>query len=184
MNNHSSETLKDLLASVDSLTHSERTIIRRFLERKHITRNINTEFDQGLTFGQRLADRVAAFGGSWTFISIFIAIIIVWVILNTVILIKFNRTFDPYPFILLNLVLSMTAAIQAPVIMMAQNRQSSKDRLDAAHDYEVNLKAEMEISSLNEKMDQLRGNQWVELVSMQQEQIRLLTRLLEEKQGG
>jgi len=182
MNNHSQEQIKNFLVEkFDTLSKWEKDFVRRITERRHITRNINKEFDDQLTFGQRLADKVAAFGGSWTFIIIFASILISWVILNSIILAKINDTFDPYPYILLNLFLSMLAALQAPVIMMSQNRQAVKDRLDAAHDYEVNLKAELEIANLHEKLDELRDKQWAELVEMQQEQIRLLTRLLEEK---
>jgi len=182
MNNHSQEQFKKfLIETYESLPKQERDFIHHIMERKHITRNKNKEFDDQLTFGQRVADKVAAFGGSWTFIIIFASILISWVVLNSVILAKINDTFDPYPYILLNLFLSMLAAIQAPVIMMSQNRQAVKDRLDAAHDYEVNLKAELEIANLHQKMDELREKQWAELVEMQQEQIRLLTKLLEEK---
>jgi uncharacterized membrane protein len=180
MNNHSQEQFKKLLLEkIETFTKQERDFIRRLIERRHIARNTNKEFDDQLTFGQRLADKVAAFGGSWTFIIIFASILVTWVILNSIILAKFNKTFDPFPYILLNLFLSMLAAIQAPVIMMSQNRLSVKDRLDAAHDYEVNLKAELEIANLHEKLDGLREKQWAELVEMQQEQIRLLTKLLE-----
>ena len=182
MNNQSQEQIKNfLIEKYETLSKRERDFVHRIMERRHITHDTNKEFDNQLTFGQRLADKVAAFGGSWTFIIIFASILIAWVILNSVILAKINDTFDPYPYILLNLFLSMLAAIQAPVIMMSQNRLSVKDRLDATHDYEVNLKAEMEISNLHEKLDELREKQWSELVEMQQEQIRLLTKLLEEK---
>jgi len=180
MNNQ--EQLKNLvLEKINNLTKREQEMIRRILQRSHISRNINKEFDEQLTFGQRLADRVASFGGSWTFIIIFGCILLAWVILNSFILAKYNAAFDPYPYILLNLFLSMMASVQAPVIMMSQNRQAAKDRLDAAHDYEINLKAELEIASLHAKMDELRDKQWAELVAMQQEQINLLTKLLENK---
>jgi uncharacterized membrane protein len=181
MNNQSEQIKNFLVEKFDTLSKREKDFVHRIMERRHATRNTNKEFDDQLTFGQRLADKVAAFGGSWTFIIIFASILISWVILNSIILAKINDTFDPYPYILLNLFLSMLAAIQAPVIMMSQNRQAVKDRLDAAHDYEVNLKAELEISNLHEKVDELREKQWSELVEMQQEQIRLLTKLLEEK---
>lgn len=182
MNNQSQEQFrKFLLEKVETFTKHERDLIHRLTERRHITRNINTEFDEQLTFGQRLADNVAKFGGSWTFISIFALILLAWIVLNSVVLARFHDAFDPYPYILLNLFLSMLASIQAPIIMMSQNRQAVKDRLDAAHDYEVNLKAEMEIEMLHQKLDELREQKWAELVQMQQEQIRLLTKLLEEK---
>ena len=182
MNNSSQEQIKEFLVEkFDTLSKREQDFLHRIVERRHITRDTNREFDSQLTFGQRVADKVAAFGGSWTFIIIFASILVTWVILNSVVLAKFNDTFDPFPYILLNLFLSMLAAIQAPVIMMSQNRMSIKDRLDAAHDYEVNRKAELEIANLHEKLDELREKQWSELVEMQQEQIRMLTKLLEEK---
>ena len=182
MNNHSQEHFKNfLMEKMETFTKSERELMRRLLEHRHITRNTNKEFDDQLTFGQRLADNVAKFGGSWTFIILFASILLTWVILNSLILARFHDAFDPYPYILLNLFLSMLASIQAPIIMMSQNRQSAKDRMDAAHDYEVNLKAEMEIETLHQKLDELREQKWSELVEMQQEQIRLLTQLLEKK---
>lgn len=153
------------------------------MNNKPIVRNINQEFDDQLTFGQRIADKVASFGGSWTFILSFAATIAGWIILNSIILAASKKAFDPYPYILLNLLLSILAALLAPDIMMSQNRLSAKDRLDAAHDYEVNLKAECEIANLHEKLDELRENKWSELVEMQKEQIRLLTKLLETKMG-
>jgi CRP/FNR family transcriptional regulator, cyclic AMP receptor protein len=123
------------------------------LLRTGVSRNLNVEEEEMLTFGQRIADRVATFGGSWTFIISFGVVLVVWVIVNTIILM--TRAFDPYPFILLNLFLSMLAALQAPVIMMSQNRQAAKDRLKADLDYEVNLKAELEVAQLHRKLDKL-----------------------------
>ena len=131
-----------------------------------------------MTFGERMADRVAAFGGSWTFLGIFAAVMVTWVVLNSVVLLRSGGTFDPYPYILLNLFLSMLAAIQAPIILMSQNRYAAKDRLNAEHDYEVNLKSELEILALHEKLDLLRETQWAELIRIQQEQIALLTLML------
>lgn len=182
MNNHSQQQVKNLLLEkLETFTKHERDLIYRLVERRHFARNTNKEFDEQLTFGQRLADNVAKFGGSWTFISIFAFILLTWVVLNSVILARYHDAFDPYPYILLNLFLSMLASIQAPIIMMSQNRQAAKDRLDAAHDYDVNLKAEMEIETLHQKLDELREQKWADLVEMQQEQIRLLSKLLEEK---
>ncbi len=123
------------------------------LLRTHVSRNVNIELQESMTVGQRVADKVAAFGGSWTFIGIFALIMLVWTILNTAAL--FSHHFDPYPYILLNLFLSMIAAIQAPVIMMSQNRQVAKDRLQADQDYQVNLKAELEVAQLHRKLDHL-----------------------------
>jgi uncharacterized membrane protein len=139
----------------------ERRVIERVARRVAVSRNTNREHDSGLTFGQRLADRVASFGGSWTFLISFACVLLVWVGINSLLLVK---AFDPYPYILLNLFLSMLASIQAPVIMMSQNRQAQKDRLDAAHDYEVNLKAEIEIMALHEKLDEMRSKDLAELL--------------------
>lgn len=161
------------------LTARERKVIESLINRSNVSRNINHELDGERTFGEKIADKVATFGGSWTFICIFGGIMLVWVVINSFFLM--SRAFDPYPYILLNLFLSMLAALQAPIIMMSQNRQSARDRLDAAHDYEVNLKAELEIRNLHEKLDELRDNKWAELVEMQQQQIRILERLLREQ---
>jgi uncharacterized membrane protein len=164
----------------EQLGEREKKVVRHLAERIHISRNVSQDFSEQQTFGQRLADKVAAFGGSWTFISIFAVVLIIWVLLNSFVLITYNETFDPYPYILLNLFLSMLAAIQAPIILMSQNRQAYKDRLSAEHDYEVNLKAELEIMALHEKIDLLREKQWSELISMQQKQLRLLSQLIED----
>jgi uncharacterized membrane protein len=127
------------------------------LLRTQVTRNVNTEAEERLTLGQHLADRVAAFGGSWPFILLFGAVMVVWVAINSWVLAE--KGFDPYPYILLNLVLSMLAALQAPIIMMSQNRQAAKDRLQADLDYRINLKAELEVAHLHKKVDRL----WEEL---------------------
>lgn len=161
------------------LTERERHVIESIVAKKHVSRNISKAFEDERTFGERIADRVAAFGGSWTFIVIFGGSIVLWVLVNSILLL--NRGFDPYPYILLNLFLSMIAAVQAPIIMMSQNRQAARDRLDASHDYEVNLKAELEIRDLHEKLDDIREAKWMDLVEMQQEQIKLLQRLIEKK---
>jgi len=160
------------------LSGRERHVVNHFLERKRVSRNTNSEFSGTSTFSQRVADRVTAFGGSWPFIGLFVLFLAAWVLLNMIMLARRETTFDPYPFILLNLVLSMLAAIQAPIILMAQNRQTAKDRVDTAHDYEVNLKAELEIMTLHEKLDELCDRQWGELVALQAQQISLLEQLL------
>jgi uncharacterized membrane protein len=183
MNNHLRDFVKKLFqVSLDALPEREHRVVQHFGDRLPVSHDTNLEFEKKQTFGQRLADRVAAFGGSWTFIIIFAAVLLSWVLLNTVILARQSSSFDPYPYILLNLFLSMLAAVQAPVILMSQNRQGVKDRLDAAHDYEVNLKAELEILSLHEKLDELREMKWVGLIEMQQEQIGLLTQLIKERE--
>jgi uncharacterized membrane protein len=140
----------------------EQKVIERIARRLAVSRNVNVEHDTGLSFGERLADQVASFGGSWTFLISFAAVLLAWVALNTLLLAK---AFDPYPYILLNLFLSMLASVQAPVIMMSQNRQAAKDRLQAAQDYEVNLKAEIEIMALHEKLDEMRSKDLAELLS-------------------
>jgi uncharacterized membrane protein len=172
---------KFLRTSFETLSEHEQRVMQHVAQRLHISRNANHEFDRSLTIGQRLADRVAAFGGSWTFILLFGGLLLAWVVLNSWVLARRGQAFDPYPYILLNLVLSMLAALQARFIMMSQNRQAAKDRLDAAHDYEVNLKAELEICALHDKLDQLRAHQWAELVGLQHEQLRLLTQLVHER---
>jgi uncharacterized membrane protein len=171
---------KHFRTKYEHLGEREKKVARHVAERTHIARNVSQDFSEQLTFGQRLADKVAAFGGSWTFITIFGVVLVLWVLLNSFVLITYNESFDPYPYILLNLFLSMLAAIQAPIILMSQNRQAYKDRLNAEHDYEVNLKAEIEIMALHEKIDSLREKQWSDLISMQQEQLSLLSRLMED----
>jgi uncharacterized membrane protein len=159
----------------------ERTakVARHIAEHKHIARDTRKQLDTEITRGQRAADAVARFGGSWTFIGIFGAVMIAWVALNSWILVSYSKSFDPYPYILLNLFLSMLASIQAPIILMSQNRHAQKDRIDAEHDYEVNLKAELEIMLLHEKLDMLRVGQWTDLLAIQKDQLELLKRLTE-----
>lgn len=161
----------------ESLSERARGVARHVAGRTHIARNVAEHF-AATTRGQRAADRVASFGGSWTFVGLFAATMIAWVVLNAFLLASLGKTFDPYPYILLNLFLSMLAAIQAPIILMSQNRHAERDRLNAEHDYEVNLKAELEIMLLHEKIDGLREQQWAELVAIQNEQLALLRTLL------
>jgi uncharacterized membrane protein len=139
----------------------ERRVIERIARKVAVSRDTNLEHVKALTFGEKLADKVASFGGSWTFLMCFAAVLLAWVALNTLLL---TRAFDPYPYILLNLFLSMLASVQAPIIMMSQNRHAAKDRIDAAHDYEVNLKAEIEIMALHEKLDEMRSKDLAELL--------------------
>ena len=185
MNKHLRDLAKKRFeVDLEALPEPEQRVIHHYGERRHISRDINREFEKRLTFGQRLADQVATFGGSWMFIIIFAAILFLWVLLNSFILVRRGASFDPYPYILLNLFLSMLAAVQAPVILMSQSRQAAKDRMDAVHDYEVNLKAELEILSLHEKLDELREKKWVELIVLQREQMQLLIQLLPKRGGG
>jgi len=155
----SRENLLDLIAQHPHAAMDLLTVMGRRLRatdellRTHVTRNINVEEEERLTFGQHIADRVASFGGSWPFIFIFGMVLVVWVIVNSAMVLR--NPFDPYPYILLNLFLSMLAAVQAPVIMMSQNRQAAKDRLKGDLDYQVNLKAELEVAQLHSKVDRI-----------------------------
>jgi uncharacterized membrane protein len=157
------------------LTNLDREVLESLQRHETLSSNVDAEFEEDLTLGQKMADGLASFGGSWTFLIIFGIILLIWIALNSILLLK--KPFDPYPFILLNLVLSCLAAIQAPVIMMSQNRQEAKDRLRSQQDYQVNLKAELEIRHLHEKIDHLLSNQWERLVEIQQIQIDLLSEL-------
>lgn len=143
-----------------------------------LSENIQDEIEAELTFGQKIADKVAAFGGSWTFIITFFSFILVWMTINVWLLT--TKSFDPYPFILLNLILSCLAAIQAPIIMMSQNRQEQKDRQRSEHDYKINLKAELEIKLLSEKIDHLLVHQNNKLLEIQEVQIDYLEDLMKE----
>lgn len=172
------ELTNQFLKSCVEAGESEKRVVERLTQRVHISRDISADFDETLTLGQKLADRIALFGGSWTFIILFLVTLAAWICMNALVLTRIGHPFDPYPFIFLNLVLSMLAALQAPVIMMSQNRHSAKDRAAAKHDYEVNLKAELEILALHQKVDQLREQQWTELLTIQKEQIELLTKLI------
>jgi len=177
--------VEEILASDEiNLTKREKRVLKSILKQEIISHDAHQKFDDDRTFGERVADRVAIFGGSWTFIIIFGAVLLAWVILNSFILSRGDAAFDPYPYILLNLFLSMLAAIQAPIIMMSQNRQAVKDRLQATHDYEVNLKAELEIQRLHEKVDELREKKWIELIGIQERQVQILEQLLGQKAGS
>jgi uncharacterized membrane protein len=153
------------------LTELELEVLEGLREHEILARNPE-HVEAAVTYGQRLADRIATFGGSWNFIIVFAVILFAWMFLNSYVLVV--RPFDPYPFILLNLVLSTLAALQAPVIMMSQNRQEERDRLHAMHDYQVNLKAELEIRQLHQKMDHLLSHQWERLVEIQEIQMELI----------
>lgn len=144
-------------------------------------KNVNDALKTKETFGQRIADGIAKFGGSWTFIIAFIFILVAWIILNTLPL--FFEPFDKFPYILLNLALSCLAAIQAPIILMSQNRQTERDRVEADNDYEVNVKSEVEIHLLHEKIDYLMESKWQHLTELQQLQIELLQELIKQNQN-
>jgi uncharacterized membrane protein len=158
------------------LTELEDTVVQSLRDHDTLSTNIDADFEQELTFGARLADGIARFGGSWAFIIVFGVFIMLWITVNVLALLW--KPPDPYPFILLNLILSCLAALQAPVIMMSQNRQEAKDRLRSEHDYRVNLKAELEIRQLHEKIDHLLLHQWERLAEIQQVQIELLNEVI------
>ena len=161
-----------LEAERGELTTLEKEVLESLRQQEILSRNPEAELQSGLTEGQRLADRIAAVGGSWRFITSFAIVLFVWIVINTVVLV--TRPFDPYPFILLNLVLSVLAAIQAPVIMMSQNRQEARDRLHAMRDYQVSLQTELEIRHLHQKVDHLLSHQWETLVEIQEIQMELI----------
>jgi uncharacterized membrane protein len=171
-----------LQEEVGELSALDQEVIDSLQEREILSENIGKEFDQELTFGERLSDRIATFGGSWTFIMIFGAVLFIWIVINTVVLAM--RAFDPYPFILMNLILSCLAALQAPIIMMSQNRAEARDRARAENDYKVNLKAELEIRHLHEKIDHLLRKQYNRLFEIQQIQIELLEELGQKRRPG
>ena len=168
----------DLETQIRRLNEFEKRVVARMLTNQK-ARDPNASFEQQMTFGQRIADKVASFGGSWTFIGLFLLFMLVWMIVNT----ELRRPFDVFPFILLNLLLSCLAALQAPVIMMSQNRQAAKDRNDAKLDYEVNVRAETEIARLHEKIDQ-RDLQITELLDINRRQLELLSALRPGESGG
>jgi len=154
------------------LTELDRQVAESLADHDTIVENIEEEFEETRTFGERVSDGLAAFGGSWAFLISFFAVLIIWMAVN--IWLGEQQAFDAYPFILLNLVLSCIAAIQAPIIMMSQKRQETKDRLRAFNDYKVNLKAELEIRHIQEKLDYLLTKQWQRLSEMQQMQMELM----------
>jgi uncharacterized membrane protein len=161
-----------LEAEKGELSSLEQEVLESIRQQDILSRNPEEELESSLTAGQRLADRIANFGGSWKFITLFAVILFLWMFVNSVLLL--TRPFDPYPYIFLNLILSCLAAVQAPVIMMSQNRQEDRDRLRAMHDYQVNLKAELEIRQLHQKLDHLLYNQWERLIEIQDIQLELI----------
>lgn len=165
-----------LKQEVGEMTEAEEEVLHSLHKRQILAENINSEYQESLTFGQRTADRISSFGGSWRFIGIFFSILLGWMMLNTWIL--FHDPFDPYPYILLNLVLSCLAAIQAPIIMMSQNRQAHKDRLTAENDYKVNLKSEILLLQLTAKFDHQMKRQWMRLMESQNIQLEMSQAIL------
>lgn len=175
MNYHFEYIKEKIIQDQNETKKINQEMLEQLKNKQIISQNLNTTINQKATFGQKSADAIAKFGGSWPFIFLFVVILGSWILLNT--LHFLGLSFDRYPFILLNLVLSCLAAIQAPIIMMSQNRQATRDRIAADHDYQTNLKAELEISLLHEKIDYLMSQQWQQMLELQQLQIELLTQL-------
>lgn len=162
------EMLRDESGEISEL---ERRVAASLSGSEMLSRNIEAQFEKERTLGEVLSDRLASFGGSWTFIVSFLTLLGVWMAYNAA---QAGAAFDPFPFILLNLMLSCLAALQAPIIMMSQKRQEAKDRLRALNDFEVNLKAELEIRHLHEKIDHLISRQWQRLAEIQQLQLEIM----------
>ena len=182
LNRFRAEYVRHLLeAEKGELSELEKEVIRSLRDDDAISANVNEKFDRELTLSERISDHMADFGGSWTFLLLFAAGLIGWMVLNTVVLI--SRPFDPFPFILLNLILSCLAAVQAPIILMSQNRQDARDRLRSEYDYRVNLKAELEIRLLHAKMDQLLTHQWQRLLEIQELQMDLMEEVAARRSG-
>ena len=173
--------VKDVLEEeIGELSALDEEVIESLHQHEILSSDIEKQFEKKLTFGERLSDRIAEFGGSWKFLITFGAVIVVWIGANAVLLA--TGAFDPYPFILLNLILSCLAAVQAPIIMMSQNRAEARDRLRGENDYKINLKAELEIRHLHEKLDHLLRRQYNRLFEIQQIQIELLQEIGRHKQ--
>ncbi len=168
-----------LTKKLGTLTDLEKEVVSSISKNTMLTRETEDD-ERDLTYGQKIADKVAEFGGSWTFIISFMVFLLIWIAFNVFWLA--NKGFDPYPFILLNLILSCIAALQAPVIMMSQNRQEEKDRERAKKDYKINLKSELEIRELHEKIDHLIINYQEDLIEIQNTQIQMLENILKNVQ--
>jgi uncharacterized membrane protein len=179
LKNYREKAISDyLVKEIGELTELEKTVLTSVTNNNTLTDKIDVDEKQILTAGQRIADKVASFGGSWKFIILFGVFIFVWISINIFWLV--NKGFDPYPFILLNLILSCLASLQAPVIMMSQNRQEEKDRDRAKKDYMINLKSELEIRTLHEKIDHFIMNQQQELLELQKVQIEMMNEILKQ----
>ena len=172
LNKYRIEHVQDVLETErGELSHLDQDVVKSLKKHDVLTKNVNAEFDKKLTIGNKMSDALSSFAGSWTFIIIFGTVLVLWIIVNAIIIWK---PFDPYPFILLNLLLSCVAAFQAPVILMSQNRQTQKDSLRSEHDYKTDLKAELEIRHINSKIDQLMSHQWQRLLEIQRIQMELM----------
>jgi uncharacterized membrane protein len=177
MNDEVTQLARQLLDNgVTGLSEREQRIILHIAKRLHVAKNVNSVLEGQQTFGQRLADRVAQLGGSWAFIGVFTGMLVLWIVVNTILVRSLDGAFDPYPYIFLNLILSMVAALQAPVILMSQNRQAARDRVAAGLDYEINLKAEIEIMALHDKLDRIRLGHLEGILSDLDQKVGKLTR--------
>jgi uncharacterized membrane protein len=177
LNRYRSQFVETILqAEKGELTTLEQDVLTALARHELVAEHIDAEYQQRLTFGEKLSDQIATFGGSWKFIIVFFTLLAVWIAFNSMAFLW--GVFDPYPYILLNLILSCLASIQAPIIMMSQNRQEAKDRLRSEGDYRVNLKAELEIRHLHEKVDHLLNHQWERLVEIQKVQLEMMQELL------
>ena len=176
LNRYRSQYVQQMMEKeLGELDELEQEVAKGLAENELLSENLNEQYEEALSFGDRVADKVAEFGGSWSFIFVFAAFMLAWIVMNSVVL--FWQPFDPYPFILLNLMLSLLAAVQAPIIMMSQNRQEDRDRLRAENDYQVNLKSELEVRLLNEKIDQLIHQQMRRFMEIQQFQMDMLNEI-------
>jgi len=171
---HIIELISDEHSQIEKL---ESEVVNNIKSSELVTSNLNSDSNQKFTLGEKIADKVAEFGGSWKFIIIFFILLTAWIVMNSHFLL--TKPFDPFPFILMNLILSCLAAIQAPIIMMSQNRQEAKDRIRGENDYKINLKAEIEIRTLHEKVDHLLLAQWSKMIEIQKLQIDLLSEIRE-----
>ncbi len=172
----------DLESELGALSDKEREVIDALKEGHYLATDPLQDLEEAAPFSQKLADKIAAFGGSWTFILTFLGLLTFWIVINCGLLLA--RPFDPYPFILMNLILSCIAALQAPVIMMSQNRQESKDRARSEHDYQINLKAELEIRALREQMDRFTSHQWAGLLEIRRIQMEMLETLSQKPENS
>jgi len=176
LNHYRTRYITSLLQDeMGEITHLEKEVSEKLIRHETLSTNIFEESQKDRTIGQKLADSIAVIGGSWGFIIGFLIFLALWMFINSYLLL--TKSFDPYPYILLNLVLSTIAAIQAPVIIMSQRRQEIRDRLRAENDYRVNLKAELEIRQLHEKVDHILLSQWKRLIEIQEIQIELMNEL-------
>jgi len=180
LNKYRIEFIKKVLEEEKGeLSELEEEVVKSMKEQETISTDVNAVYEQRVKFADKLSDRLAVYAGSWKFIIGFITVLMVWIIINSVLIVL--KAFDPYPFILLNLVLSCLAAIQAPIILMSQNRQDAKDRLRSDYEYRVNLKAELEIRHLHQKLDHFLKREWQTLLEIQQIQVELMKELSEGK---